>query len=748
MGELEAGVLAARLLGIATLVLLAPGLALLRLLRVPAEWPERIVLAFSISYSWMFVLSVATPLFRWTVDYAALATLLLIAGLTVAVRMRNRRDGAPVTSVAQPRFATLLVVAILIAVAVAGWVIEPPFGGEEALDLISLSRFADGGPITLDNASLLPDTPALYLFQPYQLALGIIARWSGTDPLIAFVKFRTVLAPLCLVCIYALLRRFTLSRTEAVAAFLVVVLFVALELETWEINSLFPFVSRGSFSVGVLVPALMVLWMLATRRVPEGGDGRLRRVAMGVAPVMLVASMSTHAVEMTTFLCFAGAGLVVIMIGADRTGDRKRALVVMLALLMMAGSYLAVHSRVVSSGTEPGSGRRAARLTLLFTNPREAIALALPESGSLLVWSSPLTTAVVVGIPALGLAALRTPAAAAVLALATVPLALFYATPPGIIVLEFLTAYYLTYEPAAMMRETTAYFMFMGILGVALGLVALAQGVLRAAVWRPEPFRQLVVGFLALVLVLIAGQAAVRWLGNYASTEPDGFLGVVAAGASTALVLAVIRSRPLLDPAPYRWGVVLLTACLAVPLAIPGLVFGGVFARQHASMFGRFSAALSRPSVLNWPAYYEELAHTIAPPLPVPRTVVDELRRRVPPRQILLAHPSYSCALVVLMDAYCVNPEFIYGAFFLSARRYQDEYVRRIDGQPPEHPFFNSRTSLTADEDRFLTEYHVSYLLADPEHAEPIALKLKEATVGTTLEMDQDGYRLYKVNGS
>ena len=51
MSDLETGLLAARLMGITVLVLLMPGLALLRWLRVPAEWPERIVLAFSLSYS-------------------------------------------------------------------------------------------------------------------------------------------------------------------------------------------------------------------------------------------------------------------------------------------------------------------------------------------------------------------------------------------------------------------------------------------------------------------------------------------------------------------------------------------------------------------------------------------------------------------------------------------------------------------------------------------------------------------------
>jgi hypothetical protein len=100
------------------------------------------------------------------------------------------------------------------------------------------------------------------------------------------------------------------------------------------------------------------------------------------------------------------------------------------------------------------------------------------------------------------------------------------------------------------------------------------------------------------------------------------------------------------------------------------------------------------------------------------------------------------------MDAYCINPEFIYGDYFRPAARYHAEYVTRTNGQVSEHPFFNARPSLTEVEARLLTDYHVSYLLADPEHADGIALKLKTAAVGATLEMDLDGYRLYRISGS
>src|SRR4030095_6046313 len=100
--------------------------------------------------------------------------------------------------------------------------IEPPFTGEEALDMAPVSRFADGGPITFDNTSLLPDTRTVYLFQPSQLAVGLISRWSGTDPIVAYLKLRSFLAPLTLIFLYSVLRWLTATRVEAGAAFAVV----------------------------------------------------------------------------------------------------------------------------------------------------------------------------------------------------------------------------------------------------------------------------------------------------------------------------------------------------------------------------------------------------------------------------------------------------------------------------------------------------------------------------------------------
>ena len=171
--------LAVRLLGVSAVVLLLPGLLLLAALRAAADWPERIVLAFSVSYSWIFVLAVVVPLFGWSADHAAALTALLVAGLGGVLASRRWGHAPKTPRPPQPRIEVLLIAVVLIACAAAAWVIEPPFTGEESFDLVSAWRFANGGPITFDNTSLFPDARPVYLFQPYQLALGLISRWLG-----------------------------------------------------------------------------------------------------------------------------------------------------------------------------------------------------------------------------------------------------------------------------------------------------------------------------------------------------------------------------------------------------------------------------------------------------------------------------------------------------------------------------------------------------------------------------------------
>lgn len=746
MGDVDTAFLAARLFAASAVVLLLPGLALLTALRVAVDWPERVVLAFSLSYSWIFVMSVVVPLMHWTVDHAVLVTLVLLLGLSGAVWMQIRRRPRQAPPAPSGYAAGVLLGTAILAFGVAAWFIEPPFTGEEALDFVAMSRVADGGPITLANTSLFPETPPAYLFQPYQLALGMIAHMSGTDPLVAFVKFRSFAVPLCLVAVLALLRQLAPTRTDAVAAFVVVIAFIALDVGVWESNSLFPYVRRGGIGAGICVPVLLVLYLIATRRAHDTRARASRRVALGAVASMLMASLSTHALEMFPFLYFSAAATVAIAVGLDPQRDRRRALALTLILGIVSAAFLAVHSRAVPY---VGEFERDMRLSFrsdlarLVADPFEAVAGATPGARDMLSRSFPATTATVVGVPALAVAALHAPAAAAVLALAVVPLALLYASPAGYVIIALATS-------PATVNDINGYFGLMGLTGLALGLVALAHAILNAAAHGQRGFVRAIAmsaaGSVALWTASLGYQAAIQRL---ASTPPETFLMVAAVVGAVVLLLAATRARPILGPAPFPSGVVALSTGLALLLAAPDRSFGDAFVgRNRETVFERFQAALHSPSVLDWPLYYEELRQSIAPPLPIPRGIVDELRHRMPPRRILLAHPRYSCALVVLIDAYCVNPERIYGHYFQPAARYHAEYVVSESGQGPQHPLFNSSFSLTSTERRFLAEYGVSYILADADHAESIARKLRDAAISAQVELNRDGYRLFRIGGS
>jgi hypothetical protein len=662
--------------------------------------------------------------------------------------VRAKRGAIDLASSRVPIETVLLAMLVVIG-ALAGWIIEPPFTGEEALDLASLSRFADGGRITFENTSLMPDTRPVYLVQPYQLALGMAARWSGTEPIVALIKFRAFLIPLALALVYSLLRSLTPTRIEAISAFVVVLLFVGLDMHTWEWNSLFPFVRRGGMGAGICVPVLLVLCLIATRAVEDLQARRLRRVALVTAPAMLLASLATHPLEMFTLLCFASGLTFAILVRVDATGARTQAVMLMLLLLAATAAYTVVQMWAVPYVAEYERGDKLglrAELVRLAGEPVTAVVGGPTEAREILSRTVPATSALVAGIPALAVAVLRAPAAAAVLALSVVPLALLYASPAGYIVLTLLTS-------VETVRDVGAYFSLLTIVALAIGMTTLVQASLHAARWSRNGLMGTVVASAAgSVVVWTAwkgGRLAVQWLANRTIVQPEILLlfGVVASAA--ALTAAARWRRPLIPPAPLPVGVVLATACLAVPFAVPEWGFGGIFTkRDPVSILDRIDRGLSSPSVLDWSSYYEQLKQTIAPPLPVPRAVVDELRRRIAPRQVVLANPSYSCALVALVDAYCINPQSIYGHYFQPAARYHAEYVKHGANDVSEHPFFNASSSLSDAEERLLREYRVSYVITDPAYADQTAAKLRQLGHRATFEADLSGYRLYRISGS
>jgi len=733
-----------RILGAGSLVFLGPGLLAVGRLGLSVAWPERVVLAFAFSFAWVFALAVLLPLAHLTIAHAGLITLglavVLVAGRARLVSLKS--VGAAFQGFHSDHWIAL---ALGISFAILGWVLEATITGEEALDLVSASRIADGGRLTLDNASLMPDTRYVYLFQPYPLAIAAISRMSGTDPLVTLVKLRTVLAPLCVALLYALSRRLTTVPSDAKAVLAAVLVFVYLDVPTWEFNSLLPLVRRGGFAAGIAVPALMSLCVLATRTAVDGGGVRLRRTAGAGAAALLLASLSTHPLEMFPLLLFAGAVAFSVVAGFDRAGSRKAALGLMAALAVVAVVFRLVQANGVPLVAEYESPRQAGHLRALvdlLSNPTAFFAGPMhPQGTELLARRIPSTTTGTIGVPALVLAVWASPFAAAWLALALVPLLAAFATPGGYLTVAFATS-------DATVTDINAYFALLGAMAVSLAALSVARYSLRMAgavkrSWATARATTAACLVLALAAWLLSGQVSL-WLLSLAQSRPRLVAGLAVPVALAVLFVARTQAHRLSTaPTPVR-GTILLTMALVVPSAYLGRSFGGVFDSQaRVALPTALARAWELPSVLDWGPYYERVRTTIAPPVPVPRAVVDALRERLPPRTVLLADPRYSCGLAVFLDAYCINPERIYGHFFLSARHYFDAYVQAEADSPAWHPWFNTTWPYREAEREVLRAAGVDAILAAPEHASLIGRKLQAMIVPSPGQPLPDGYMLY-----
>jgi hypothetical protein len=445
---------------------------------------------------------------------------------------------------------------------------------------------------------------------------------------------------------------------------------------------------------------------------------------------------------MYTLMCFAAAMGIVILIGTDPTGDRRQVLKLAASFVLVLAIYLPVHRlalpELLAFETELKS-RLAAEFQTQYPDMRAMLAGDMgQEADDLLRGRIPATTAGIIGIPALAAAVWLVPASAAILVLASVPLALVFASPAGYLGLALATS-------ADSGQEATAYFGLLGLLALAIGIAAIAHGVVTLATRSRSRLGRIA----ALVVVIAVGVAvwngwtrvAAQNLLDFARAYPRMFFLLSAVLAGGILVTASRRRRYVADWPRLPAAAVFLAAVIAVPLAGAGLPQD-----ERVNLVEGVRRARIAPSILEWNAYYDVLRQTINPPMPVPRVVVDELRRRLPPRQVVLADPRYSCSLAVVVNAYCVNPEVIYGQYYLTAQRYQNDYVYTIDGVDADwHPFFNTMWPVEDRERSFFQTYSVDYLLADPTHASLIARKLAALNVPAALEWSGEGYMLYKL---
>jgi hypothetical protein len=222
----------------------------------------------------------------------------------------------------------------------------------------------------------------------------------------------------------------------------------------------------------------------------------------------------------------------------------------------------------------------------------------------------------IAGVPVLLLAVFAAPAAAAILALGIVPLSLMYASPGGVVLLSLLMS-------PDTVKDVGAYFGLLGLIGLSLGAVAVAQVLVGSA----QRARSLVlrVGWLAAGLLVVA--AAWRWLPGLTDLLLDGVeahpaQAVLVGALCAATVLAIAFRRRHITSGEMQMP--LAVALVAVALAVPFLT-GARASHERLTLLDALRSARATPSVLAWTSYYPLLQESIRPPLSVPESVLADI---------------------------------------------------------------------------------------------------------------------------
>lgn len=308
---MAAGLLAARILGLDAigvwlacgLVLLLPGWLGLRALELEGElgragaapvavalglvvWAPPLALAYLFDLSLWFVIAVVAG---------------EIALLMAAVRR-------PSTLPAAGRREVAAGAAGVAAFAYLGWRLSLPVVGDGLFHVGLIRKLEDAPGLSFGNVSPFLHGPANagYAFPIMHAALAGIARVSGTDPVTAFRDIQPVCAGLAIVSAYALGRALTGHRGIGVLT----AVFVAWDLSSLLNGLVIQINQPAPFSVWVLTPAVLILFLLEIRHV--------RRAAPATAAAMVSIAL-VHPTYAIPALALA-AGLLA---GAWLAGGRR-----------------------------------------------------------------------------------------------------------------------------------------------------------------------------------------------------------------------------------------------------------------------------------------------------------------------------------------------------------------------------------------------------------------------------------------
>lgn len=311
IAALVAGLLVARGIGLATiavwlafvLVLLLPGWLALRALELEGElgragcapvaaalglvaWGPPLALAYLIGLPLGFVIA---------------AVACEIAALAVCVRRPLALPAAPVW---EPAAGAIAVAAF----AYLAWRLSLPVVGDGLFHVGLIRKLETVSSISFGNVSPFLDGPANagYAFPIMHAALAGIARLSGTDPVTAFRDVQPLCAGLAIMSAYALGTALTGRRGVGVLA----AVFVAWDLCSLLNGLVIQINQPAPFSVWVLTPAVLVLFLLEI--------GRVRRAAPATAAAFVSIALVHPTYAVPALVLAAG-----ILAGAWLGGGRR-----------------------------------------------------------------------------------------------------------------------------------------------------------------------------------------------------------------------------------------------------------------------------------------------------------------------------------------------------------------------------------------------------------------------------------------
>jgi hypothetical protein len=196
----------------------------------------------------------------------------------------------------------------IVAFAYLGWRLSLPVVGDGLFHVGLMRKLEDVSQISFGTVSPFLHGPANagYAFPIMHAALASVARLSGTDPVTAFRDVQPLCAGLAIVSAYALGRALTGRRGIA----LLVALFVAWDLCSLLNGLVIQINQPAPFSVWVLTPAVLILFLLEI--------GRVRRAAPATAAAVVSIALVHPTYAIPALVLAAG-----ILAGAWLAGGRR-----------------------------------------------------------------------------------------------------------------------------------------------------------------------------------------------------------------------------------------------------------------------------------------------------------------------------------------------------------------------------------------------------------------------------------------